>query len=169
MDSIVAGLFQDTDHAEQAVRALKSAGFRREAVGIALKRREVEDSGLLGGVVGLLMGAGVLALADVGPVVTGGALASVLGEASDGVVSALIALGVDPDDARHFGVGFEEGGTLLTVNAGVRRHEALVLLRENGADIGSPDKLKSLEFAPAHAERRNSSRSGRRDTDMQRA
>src|SRR5688572_21285921 len=88
----VAGLFHDRMAAEQAINDLKSAGFRADQIGVAMRDRTeqgqmVEDTGthaasgattgllgggLLGGVVGFLVGVGALAIPGIGPVVAGG-------------------------------------------------------------------------------------------------
>ena len=100
--AVVVGLFPDPDSAERGVRALNSAGFGRNVIGIAMRERTAEGElvrdvgssraahgamagavggGILGGVVGLLVGVGALIIPGIGPVVAGGALASALGVA----------------------------------------------------------------------------------------
>ena len=118
--------------------------------------------GILGGVVGLLLGVGALVIPGVGPVVAGGALAAALGvaggtavagagigAASGGLAGALIGMGIPEHEARRFGWGFEQGGALITVQAGARAPEALMLLRANGADVGPTEIVEALEqFGP---------------------
>lgn len=77
-----------------------------------------------------------------------------------------MALGIAERDARRLERGILAGGTLVTVNAGPRAGEALVLLRENGAEVGS----QAVDAADEPGrERRNPARPGRRRTDMQQA
>ncbi|HEX2515610.1 MAG TPA: general stress protein, partial [Chloroflexota bacterium] len=95
----IAGLFTDRADAERAINDLKSAGFRPEDVGVAMRDRNQQNElveehgtkaaegagagalggGLLGGLVGFLVGIGALAIPGIGPVVAGGALATAFG------------------------------------------------------------------------------------------
>ncbi len=196
--TVVVGLFPDPDSAEHGVRALNSAGFGRDVIGIAMRERTAEGElvhdtggsraahgaikgavggGILGGVVGLLVGVGALVIPGVGPVVAGGALATALGiagigAASGGLGGALIGMGIPEHEARRFGRGFEQGGALITVRAGARAPEALMLLRENGADVGPTEIVEALEqFGPYEGpERRDPEQPDRRRPgDVQRA
>lgn len=202
---VVVGLFPDPDSAERGVRALNSAGFGRDVIGIAMRQRTAEgelvrdtgssraaqgamagavSGGILGGVVGLLVGVGALVIPGIGPIVAGGALAAALGiaggtamagagigAASGTLVGALIGMGIPEHEARRFGRGFEQGGALITVRAGVRAAEALMLLRENGADVGPTEIVEALEeFGPYEGpERRDVAHPDRRQPgDVQR-
>ena len=77
----------------------------------------------------------------VGPIVVGGVLVSTLtgagiGAATGGIIGALVALGVPETDARHFDEGLRSGRTLVTVDAGARTAEALMMLDRHGMDFG---------------------------------
>lgn len=163
----VVGLFHDQPSAEAAIRRLQAAGFTEEQIGVAVRDRERQDSlrestgtqagdeaakgavggGVVGGVIGLLAGVGALAIPGVGPIIAGGALASTLagagiGAAAGGLIGALVGMGVPEEEARHFERGFQEGGILVTVQAGTRAELAREALSQSGADLG-----------PAYAER----------------
>ncbi len=158
----VVGLFDDQPTAEQAIQRLKSAGFTEQQIGVAVRDREQQQAltestgtqtaegattgavsgGVVGGVVGLLAGVGALAIPGIGPIIAGGALASTLagagiGAAAGGLLGALVGMGIPEEDARHFERGFQEGGVLVTVQAGGRVEEAREALSESGADLGS--------------------------------
>jgi heat induced stress protein YflT len=93
----VAGLFAEQASAEQAIHALKAAGFAGEQIGVAMRDRTAQGvlieeaqaaegatagalgGGLLGGLTGLLIGIGALAVPGFWPVVAGGVLASAFG------------------------------------------------------------------------------------------
>ncbi|HEY3080687.1 MAG TPA: general stress protein [Chloroflexota bacterium] len=97
----VAGLFHDRSAAEQAIHALKAAGFAPDQIGVVMRDRTaqgvlIEETGasaaatattgalggaLLGGLLGFLVGAGALAIPGIGPIVAGGVLASTFGAA----------------------------------------------------------------------------------------
>jgi uncharacterized protein (TIGR02271 family) len=157
----VVGLFDDQPAAERGIQALKAAGFSEEQIGVAVrdKQRQQEltegtgtqaaegaatgavGGGVLGGVVGLLAGVGALAIPGIGPIIAGGALASTLagagiGAAAGGLIGALAGMGVPEEDARHFERGFQEGGVLVTVQAGGDTERARQVLLASGADLG---------------------------------
>lgn len=93
----VAGLFAERTRAEQAIDALKEAGFTGDHIGVALRDRTAQGvliaeaqaeegatagalgGGLLGGLTGFLIGIGALAIPGFGPVVAGGILAAAFG------------------------------------------------------------------------------------------
>jgi uncharacterized protein (TIGR02271 family) len=159
--STVVGLFPDQPSAERAIQRLTAAGFNERQIGVAIRDREqqqaltestgtqaAEDAtkgavggGVVGGVVGLLAGVGALAIPGIGPIIAGGALASTLagagiGAAAGGLIGALVGMGIPEEDARHFEQGFQQGGVLVTVEAGDRANLARQALSEGGADLG---------------------------------
>lgn len=154
----VVGMFTNRPDAEAAIRELKAAGFGDDRIGVALQDRDEQrdptettghdaaagaatgavSGGLVGGLIGLL---GSLLIPGVGPIVVGGVLASTLtgvgiGAATGGIIGALVALGVPEVDARHFDEGLRSGRTLVTVDAGARTAEALMILDRHGMDFG---------------------------------
>jgi len=154
----VVGLFARRRDAESAIHDLKAAGFTDDQVGVALQDREEQgdllepprakeaegaaagavSGGLVGGLIGLL---GSLLVPGVGPLVVGGVLASMfagagIGAATGGIIGALMGLGVPEVDARHFDHGLRLGSTLVTVDAGPRTSEALMILDRHGMDFG---------------------------------
>jgi len=158
----VVGLFEDQPSAEQAIQQLKAAGFSEQQIGVAVRDRDQQQSltentgtqaaegatkgavggGVLGGVIGLLAGVGALAIPGIGPIIAGGALASTLagagiGAAAGGLMGALVGMGIPEEDARHFEQGFQQGGVLVTVQAGARGEDARSVLEQSGADLGS--------------------------------
>ena len=138
----VVGMFTNRPDAEAAIRELKAAGFGEDRIGVALQDREeqgdlrdrMETSGR--------EAAGSAAKGAVsGPIVVGSVLASTLtgagiGAATGGIIGALVALGVPERDARHFDEGLRSGRTLVTVDAGARTAEALLVLDRHGMDFG---------------------------------
>jgi hypothetical protein len=164
----VVGVFRSRGAAEGAIRELKGAGFGTEQIGVAMQdegeQRDLLEStggqtaegaatgavsgGLVGGLIGLI---GSLLLPGLGPVVVGGVLASTvagagIGAATGGLIGALIGMGVPEADARHFDQGLRAGGTLVTVDAGMRTVEALDILEHHGMDLGPSGRGR---FQPA--------------------
>lgn len=103
MSKTVVGLFDDFQDAQNVVRDLTSAGFRRESISIAANKTASgytgdgsdfgtgtgqtghavgKDAGVgagVGGVIGLLTGLGLLAIPGVGPILAAGPLVAALG------------------------------------------------------------------------------------------
>jgi hypothetical protein len=144
MTHTVAGVFQSPSDAEQALNALKEAGFTPEQVSVVAKdTRETqsmversdmagaETSGaatgaglgaLLGGAAGWLVGIGALAIPGIGPIVAAGALATTLGGAAvgavaGGLIGALVGAGIPEDDARSYETHVSAGRILITAQA----------------------------------------------------
>src|ERR671910_2953927 len=157
----VVGLFRDHAEAARAIRDLKGAGFTDSEIGVLMQdsaqaRQFAQDTGtkageaaatgaatggLLGGLFGLLAGVGALVIPGIGPIIAGGALASTLagagiGAAAGGLIGALAGMGVPEEDARHFERGFQQGGVLVTVEAGADAGRARQTLLASGADLG---------------------------------
>jgi hypothetical protein len=139
----VAGLFPDRHRAEEAIHALKAAGFPGEQIGVALRDRTAqgvlleetgsqvaEDAatsgalggGLLGGLTGLLIGIGALVIPGFGPVVAGGVLATAFGVAGGTAVAGA-------------GIGAAAGG-LLGALAGLGIPDSAARYFETGFRAG---------------------------------
>lgn len=74
----------------------------------------------IGGLGGLLVGLGVLAVPGIGPILAAGPLASALGGllaggAIGGLVGGLSAIGVPEEYAREYAAGVEQGNTVVSV------------------------------------------------------
>jgi len=181
---IVVALFEQRTQAENAIRALKSAAFSNEQIGVATQdrvglgladgeaaengERLADDAtagavtgGIIGGLVGLLSS---LLIPGVGPLVVGGILASSvtgvgLGAAAGSIVGALVGMGVSEDEARYFDAGLRAGRTLVTVTSTDRLSEALEILKRHSADLG-PLSPKVLPHRAPYSGQKRRSRTG---------
>jgi hypothetical protein len=90
---------------------------------------------VLGGVIGA---SAALLIPGVGPVVSGGLLATALagaatgaatGAVAGGVTGALVGLGIPEDEAKYYDEQFREGRTLMTVKADDRYDDAGDIIR----------------------------------------
>jgi hypothetical protein len=161
-DTVVA-VFDDRDDAQDAIEALRDAGFRADDISILARDRDTagrlaEDTGteaatgaatgafaggLLGGVAGWLVGSGALAIPGVGPIVAAGPIAAALGGAAlgaagGGIIGALVGAGVPDDEATYYDEEFRRGGIVVTVQAPGRYGEARSILMEyGGRDVTS--------------------------------
>lgn len=155
-DTVVA-VFDDRDDAQDAINALRDAGFMADDISILARDRDAagqlaDDTGanvaagaatgalaggLLGGVAGWLVGIGALAIPGVGPIIAAGPLAAALGGAAigatgGGIIGALTGVGIPEDEARYYDTEFRRGGIVVTVQARGRYDEARAILREYG-------------------------------------
>ena len=168
MLTTVVGSFANRTDAQDAVRALRAAGFPDSSVGVVGRRMEhtgehTSTSGLpndpthsrweegtgIGAAAGAVTGTGLgLAVAaglipGVGPVIAGGMLMAMLASAGAGatvgtVVGGLIGLGVPEDEADYYQDEVTSGRVLVTVEAADRRAEVVDLLRQHGATFHRP-------------------------------
>lgn len=152
------GVFDDRNDAELAARDLRGKGFKDDQIGYAWrdesgkahaegnKAGQMAASGAGTGVVlGGIIGAGAaLLIPGIGPVVSGGLLASALaggvtgavtGAVSGGVAGALVGLGIPAEEAKYYDQQFRDGRTLMTVRADERYDDASdIVRRRSGFD-----------------------------------
>jgi len=158
---VLVGVFDDRSQAQQAVNALKRAGFTDEQIGVISRENGTGASGTdsddtyagEGAVTGLAAGAGIGALwglgilagviPGIGPAIAGGTLGVLLssaaaGAAAAGIAGALVGLGIPEDEAKHYESEFNAGRTIITVKGSGRAAEAKKILQQFGAhDIQS--------------------------------
>lgn len=147
----VVGIFDSKDDAEYAVDDLKEFGFRNSDISVIMKEQGeyvqkqkgskggaafeglitgATSGGVIGGLAGLLIGIGAIAIPSVGPLLvagplavalglTGAAAATVSGAATGivagGLVGGLVGLGLPQDVAYEYEQRLREGGVLLAV------------------------------------------------------
>lgn len=147
----VIGVFNSHDNAEQAVNALRTQGFTTEEINIVSKNKKqqghdneyFEDDitdgaltgGTLGGIGGLLLGAGALAIPGVGPVLAAGPIAAALsGAVAGGITGGLIDWGIPAESGRRYEQHVAQGGILAIIRSDtVKANQAAQILRQNGA------------------------------------
>ncbi|MDT8901355.1 general stress protein [Anaeroselena agilis] len=159
----VIGVFDAKDQAERAIESLRQQGFTNENISIVSKKggrqkgdEYVEDDitdgaltgGTLGGIGGLILGAGALAIPGVGPIVAAGPIAAALGGAvAGGVAGGLIDWGIPADVSRRYEQQVAEGGILAVVHTDNQKvNQAALILRQNGAkDVESHNTNKQQQ------------------------
>jgi membrane protein DedA with SNARE-associated domain len=157
------GAFSHRRGVEAALSELRDAGFPMDQVSLIGKHGNDSDQiagvdrnvgvgnqadegakagavtgAALGGLGGLLVGLGTLAIPGVGPVIAGGAIATALattvtggaaGAAAGSLVGALVGLGIPENRARVYSDRFHKGDYLVAVNGTdeqIRRAEAIL-------------------------------------------
>jgi hypothetical protein len=160
------------DDAQRAVRSLIDSGFHREEISLVARNEHgetvrqnavgetstaAESAGtgavggtVVGGVIGLLVGAGLLAIPGIGPVLAAGPLAAAIGTtaatagagalgagvgaATGGLMGGLIGVGVPENEARFYSEGVQHGDVLVSVSVdSSSAASARELMRQNGA------------------------------------
>ena len=173
-NTAVFGIFPDRLSTENAVAALREAGFRSTDVSVlfpenagtkdlAHERNTKAPEGVatgatsgavIGGTLGWLVGIGALAIPGLGPFLAAGPLVAALagvgaGGAAGGVVGALIGFGIPEYEAKRYEGRIKGGGVLLSVHSD--NHDwtkrAKDILENTGAtDISSTSEAKA-DFA----------------------
>jgi len=156
----VIGVFNSRKDAEQAVTQLRQQGFSTEEINIVSKKKgeggkeyvddDISDGaltgGTLGGIGGLILGAGALAIPGVGPIIAAGPIAAALsGAVAGGLAGGLIDWGIPAEVSRHYEHEVAEGGTLAVIRTTQQKvDQAAQILRQFGAkDVKSHITNKS--------------------------
>jgi|SRR5579872_3778300 len=173
-NTAVFGIYPTRAAAEEAVDALRTAGFRNSDISALLpdnvgtkdfaheKNTKAPEGtatgattgGLLGGALGWLAGIGSLAIPGVGPLIAAGpimgALAGVgVGGAVGGMIGALVGMGMPEYEAKRYEGRVKNGGILLSVHCDssewVKR--AKEILKETGAEDLATSGEASADYA----------------------
>lgn len=153
MGSVVLGVFDTREQAEQAASSLRDKGFHKDISIVAQKEEgtgETEEirmggddtaiegitaGGVLGSIAGLAAGAGALVIPGIGPLVAMGPIAGMLsGAATGGLAGGLLDWGIPEEEGRHYEEDVKQGKILLSVQGSrPRLEEAASVLRQFGA------------------------------------
>jgi uncharacterized membrane protein len=167
----VVGLFDNHQDAERAVDALKKAGFKDEGISLLARQDTIKTDpegrppdkakdnalksaaggGVVGGLAGLLVGIGSVVVPGLGPVIAGGALATLLGTtaagagigaAAGGVIGTLTGMGVSQEEAQLYAEGVKRGGLLVIaqVEAGQVEMADTIMIESNAVDLKRAEK-----------------------------
>lgn len=147
----VVGLFSDLKLAEQSVKQLRSNGFSTEEINIISKDKQesgqttelTDDSimdgtmtgGAIGGVGGLLLGAGALAIPGVGPIIAAGPIAATIsGAIGGGIAGGLIDWGIPSEKSEDYSNQVSSGSTLAVIKTTQDKvAQAIQVLTSTGA------------------------------------
>ena len=150
-EPILIGVFQDAGKAQEAVRALRKAGYDDAHIGVVSRHNEGGDkdskvatgaavgAGTVGGVAALWsLGISFGVLPVIGPILAAGPLAAALisgagGAAAGGLVGAFAGYGLSDEDARYYEGELNAGRTLVTLHSEHRAAEAWRILEGYGA------------------------------------
>src|SRR4051795_721900 len=169
-NTAVFGIYPDQLTAEDAVEALKEAGFRNTDISalfpdnkgtkdFAHEKQTKAPEGavtggttgaVIGGTLGWLAGIGSLAIPGLGPFIAAGpimaALAGVgVGGAVGGIVGALVGMGIPEYEAKRYEGRVVKGGILLSVHSDDSdwtKRARDILERTGAEDISSTGETK---------------------------
>ena len=173
-NTAVFGIYPTRESAEDAVDALRTAGFRNTDISVlfsenkgtkdfahakSTKSPEGTAAGagagaVIGGTLGWLAGIGALAIPGIGPLMAAGpivaALAGVgLGGTVGGLTGALIGMGIPEYEAKRYEGRVRKGGILLSAhcdNSDWVKRAGEILHRTGAEDIGSASEARA-DFA----------------------
>ncbi|HLO77780.1 MAG TPA: YsnF/AvaK domain-containing protein [Magnetospirillum sp.] len=169
MAKTVVGLFRSQEEARSVVEDLIQAGCRREDLSLVAKNeRDLSEAGeeevgekeergtkagegaatgagigaVLGGIGGILVGLGVLAIPGVGPIIAAGPVAATLagaagGAVAGGLIGGLVGLGIPEEEAGHYAEGVRRGHTLVIAKTSDAEADSAsaVMNRHNPIDL----------------------------------
>ncbi len=140
-NTAVYGLYKDQSSVEEAVEALKNAGFRNTDISVLLpenvgtkdfgheKNTKAPEGAVaggssgaaIGGTLGWLAGVGMLAIPDAGLFVAAGPIMALLaglgvGGTVGSMIGGMIGMGLPEYEARRFDGRIRQGGILLSVH-----------------------------------------------------
>lgn len=154
MAKTVIGVFTSRDQAEKAVSDLRSKGFEKEISILAKDDHSYHGTdhnsvmsggdsmsdgattgGVIGGIAGLAIGAGALAIPGLGPIIAAGPIAGLLsGAATGGIAGGLVDWGIPADRSKHYEEKVREGNIVAAIKTDDNKIDSAAdLLRKNGA------------------------------------
>src|SRR5881392_1190439 len=164
-NTAVFGVYRTRAAAEEAVDALRNAGFRNTDISVLLPENQgtkdfahkkdtkapegaatgATSGAVVGGVLGWLAGIGALAIPGLGPFIAAGPIMGALagvgtGGVVGGLVGALVGMGIPEYEAKRYEGRVKEGGILMSVhsdNSDWTKKAKEILERAGAEDISS--------------------------------
>ena len=173
-NTAVFGIYRQRANVEQAVDALKAAGFRNTDISVLFPENEgtkdfahekstkapegatagAGTGAVVGGALGWLAGIGALAIPGLGPFIAAGPIMAALagagaGGAIGGLTGALVGMGIPEYEAKRYEGRVKEGGILLSVHSDDSNwtKRAKEILERTGAEDVSSTGEASADFA----------------------
>lgn len=161
MTKTIVGVFSSRSRAEQAAHSLRQSGFDKDISILAKDTGQhkegqpaagdfqttmeanndnladgVSTGGLVGGIAGLAVGAGALAIPGIGPLIAAGPIAAMLtGAATGGIAGGLVDWGIPEAEGRQYEEDVRQGRILISVRTSESKaDEATRILQKFGAD-----------------------------------
>lgn len=170
-NTAVFGIYTSYEGVENAVDALKAAGFRNTDISVLFpenvgtkdfahekgtKAPEGASAGagtgaVVGGALGWLAGIGALAIPGAGPFIAAGPIMAALagvgaGSVVGGIAGALIGMGIPEYEAKRYEGRVKKGGILLSVhsdNSDWTKRAKEILERTGAQDVSSSGEARA--------------------------
>ena len=164
-NTAVFGIYRNRVSVENAVDALRAAGFRNTDISVLFPENEgtkdfahekhtkapegtatgATSGAVVGGGLGWLVGIGALAIPGLGPFIAAGPIVATLAGAGaggvlGGIAGALVGMGIPEYEAKRYEGRIKEGGMLLSVhsdNSEWTRRAKEILERTGAQDVAS--------------------------------
>ena len=150
----IIGVFKSRPNAEQAVNSLRQQGFNNEEINIIAKNQQQQQNqqqgmgfddditdgtltgGTIGGIGGLLLGAGALLIPGVGPILAAGPITGAIGGAiAGGIAGGLIDWGIPAEESQRYQQEVVQGNILAIIRTNSTKTNSVAqILRQNGAN-----------------------------------
>lgn len=147
----LVAIFDTASGAEKAVNELRQQGFTQEEINIVSKDQsrdrqnsryedDITDGALtgstLGGIGGLIIGTGALAIPGIGPIIAAGPIAGALsGALAGGIAGGLIDWGIPAEASRRYETHVSNGSILAIIQTMPSKAiQASDILSQNGAN-----------------------------------
>jgi hypothetical protein len=180
MAQTAVGHFRDHGSADAAYEDLIASGFSQEEISLIGRGSEqgeranndglitTQDGVKFGGIAGLLLGAAVMLIPSLRPIVAAGPIAAglaglatggVTGAVLGGVTAGLIHAGLSEDDATYYDERLRDGGYLLTVHTEAAGYDqAHAILVQHGAETRAETSTAATDHSPSAPARDDLSR-----------
>ncbi|AQS58215.1 hypothetical protein [Desulforamulus ferrireducens] len=150
----ITGFFSSQERAERAITELRNQGFDKDISLVAKDQNQKASSrtsnftggdsvadgatsgAAIGGMAGLAVGVGALAIPGLGPLVAAGPIAALLsGAATGGIAGGLVDYGIPAEKGREFEDRIKQGKMLVSVKADdSKADQASQILRQAGGE-----------------------------------
>ena len=171
MAKVVYGIYTDRMHAEEAIDAMRAAGFHPEDISVLLpenvgtkdigyeKHTKAPEhaavggaaGGVVGGALGWLVGIGALAIPGLGPIMAAGPIVAAMagfgaGSVLGGLTGALTGMGIPEYEAKRYEGRIRSGGSLVSVHCetDIWTGRAKEMLAHTGAEDVSVAEVASV-------------------------
>ncbi|NLM11094.1 MAG: hypothetical protein GX213_10060 [Clostridiaceae bacterium] len=154
MSVTIVGVFDRVDYAEKAAREIKERGLRTDDISIIVKNHDEQEGqsgegmtndnisdgavtgGIIGGLAGLLLGAGMVAIPGLGIIAAAGPITGLIGgAATGGIIGGLIDLGIPEQESKKYETDIREGKVVFTMRTEEDKVEDIRnILQSNGAE-----------------------------------
>jgi uncharacterized membrane protein len=154
MSVTLVGVFDRVDYAEKAARQIKERGLRTDDISILVKNGEQNEAmgrkgmvndnisdgavtgSIIGGLAGLLIGAGLVAIPGLGIIAAAGPITGLIGgAATGGIIGGLVDMGIPEEESKRYESDIRGGKVIFTMKTEEDKAEEIRnILLSNGAE-----------------------------------